>query len=154
MFVTRTFDTVLSNVNGRLGSSGWAEAINTWQATGARIVNNLIHDNWGEGIDFIASSGGTASGNQVCNNFSVGIYSDGSSNVLIDNNRVGSTTSLYDRGYGAAWGVLVASEGGGAVSNVRVTNNRWTRVSGPVSTWNVPASAVTQSGNQSVSDAC
>ncbi|HVJ97415.1 MAG TPA: Calx-beta domain-containing protein, partial [Acidimicrobiia bacterium] len=50
------WNTVLSNTNGIMGSSGWAEAVNTWRATNTTIMHNDVHHNWGEGIDFIISN--------------------------------------------------------------------------------------------------
>jgi parallel beta-helix repeat protein len=139
------WNTVLSNTNARMGSSGWAEAVNTWRATNTTIRDNNIHDNWGEGIDFIASNGGTVTGNRVFDNFSVLVYVDGSSNITISNNQLGTTTTKYDRSR-PPHAVLVASEGGSAVSNITVTYNTLSRTSG-ISTWNVPASCLTASNN-------
>ena len=35
------YNTVMSNVNDALGSGGWAEAMNTWQATNATLTQNI-----------------------------------------------------------------------------------------------------------------
>lgn len=145
--------TVLVNANST-STTGWTEAINTWQSSGTVVRDNNVHDNWGEGIDFINSTGGSATGNRVCDNYSVGVYVDGSSNITIANNRVGSTVATYDRAYGAAWGVLVSSESGGSVSGITINDNEWTRVSGPVSFWNISSSVATQSNNVTTTTAC
>ncbi|HVJ97414.1 MAG TPA: right-handed parallel beta-helix repeat-containing protein [Acidimicrobiia bacterium] len=139
------WNTVLSNANGRMGSSGWAEAVNTWRATDTTIRDNFIHDNWGEGIDFINSSGGTAHNNRVVDNFSVLIYVDGSSNISVVGNELATTTTKYYRST-APSAVLVASEGGGNIANISVTGNRLSRTGG-IRTWNVTPTNLVISGN-------
>ena len=135
------WNTVLSNVDGQMGDSGWAEAVNTWQASNTTIRDNYIHDNWGEGIDFINSNGGSAQYNRVVDNFSVLIYVDGSSNISVEGNDLTTTTTKYHRS-SAPYGVLIASEGGGKVANISVTGNRLSQTSG-IDTWNVdPANLV------------
>ena len=141
------WNTVLSNTNGAMGSSGWAEAVNTWQATNTTIRDNYIHDNWGEGIDFIGSDGGLVADNEVVDNYSVLVYIDGSSNVTIRNNTLATTTGEYDRSFGPPYGVLVADEGGGSgVANIAITGNEFTRTSG-INTWGVTVPGLINSGN-------
>ena len=106
------WNTVMSNLNGAKGSSGWAEAMNTWQATNTTFRNNYIHDNWGEGIDFIQSNGGVASGNTVVDDFSVLIYVDGSKNIEISGNHLATTKSTFYRCSNPPPGVLMANESG------------------------------------------
>jgi len=140
------WNTVTSNVNGAKGSSGWAEAMNTWQATNATFRNNYIHDNWGEGIDFISSKGGVASGNTVVNNYSVLIYIDGSDNISITGNHLSTTNSTFYRGSNPPVGVLMANEGGGGISNITITGNVLTHTGG-ISSWNVTPTNLLMSGN-------
>lgn len=132
------WNTVLSNVDGQMGGSGWAEAVNTWRASNTTIRDNYIHDNWGEGIDFIDSNGGSAHYNLVVDNFSVLIYIDGSSNISVVGNELMTTTTKYHRS-SAPFGVLIAAEGGGNVDNININNNRLSHTSG-ISTWDVKPS--------------
>jgi parallel beta-helix repeat protein len=139
------WNTVLSNVNGQMGSSGWAEAVNTWEASNTTIRDNYVHDNWGEGIDFINSNGGIAHNNRVADSFSVLIYIDGSSNISVVGNELTTTTTKYDRST-APNAVLIASEGGGDVANISVTGNTLSRTSG-IHTWNVDPTNLDITGN-------
>jgi parallel beta-helix repeat protein len=118
------YNTVTSNLNDAFGGGGWAEAMNTWQATNITFRNNNIHDNWGEGIDFIASSGGIADGNTLANNFSVLIYNDDSKNTTITNNHLSVTTSTYNRGSNRPIGIMMSEEGGTVGDdNIAITAN-------------------------------
>lgn len=140
------FNTVLSNVNDARGNAGWAEAINSWRATNVTVTNNVVHDSWGEGIDFIDTSGAVASGNTVTDCFSVLIYTDGSSNVQISGNRLSTTNANFNRSSGAPFGVLIASEGGGAIHDIAVTTNVLSHTSG-ISMWNVTPTNLTIANN-------
>jgi parallel beta-helix repeat protein len=140
------WNTVLSNTNASMGSSGWAEAVNTWRASNTTINNNDIHDNWGEGIDFISSNGGFALSNRVVDNFSTQIYVDGTANVIIHGNFLASTSATYDRS-GLPTGVLMARESGGsAVNGITITNNTFQRTSG-IKSWLITPTNVTNTGN-------
>jgi parallel beta-helix repeat protein len=118
------YNTVMSNLNDARGSSGWAEAMNTWQATNITFRDNYIHDNWGEGIDFIASNGGVADGNIVADNFAVLIYNDDSKNTTITNNHLSVTKSTYNRGSNRPIGIMMSEEGGAVGDdNIAITGN-------------------------------
>jgi parallel beta-helix repeat protein len=141
------WNTVLSNTNGRMGSSGWAEAVNTWQATNTTIRYNNIYDNWGEGVDFIRSDGGTVDSNTIVNNFSALGYIDASSNITIANNYIATTTSKYDRFDDPPWGVLMSSESGSTVpTNITITGNTFVRTRG-IGSWNVTPVNLVTTGN-------
>lgn len=141
------WNTVLSNTDGRLGSSGWAEAINTWHAANTTIRGNYVHDNWGEGVDFIGSNGGLVTDNAIIDNYSVLVYVDGSSNVTISDNELATTTDKYDRESGPPYGVLIANEsGGGSVANIAIANNTFVRTSG-INTWDVTVTGLVTSDN-------
>ena len=140
------WNTVLSNQNDSRGSAGWAEAMNSWQATNATFRNNYVHDNWGEGIDFIDSNGGTAAGNTVVDDFSVLIYVDGSRNIQISGNHLATTKSTFYRSSKPTPGVLIASESGGSVANITVTDNVLSHTGG-ISTWNVTPTNLVVSRN-------
>ncbi|MGZ7087431.1 MAG: right-handed parallel beta-helix repeat-containing protein [Ilumatobacteraceae bacterium] len=141
------WNTVMSNLSDAYGGGGWAEAMNTWQATNTTFRDNYIHDNWGEGIDFIASNGGVVDNNTIIDNYSVLIYTDGSSNIAITNNHLSTTKTTFYRGSSAPFGVLVADEGGSnGVANITVTDNVLTRTSG-ISSWNVQPVNLIVSGN-------
>jgi len=140
------WNTVMSNQNDSRGSAGWAEAMNAWQATNTTFRRNYIHDNWGEGIDFINSNGGVASGNTVVDDFSVLIYVDGSKNIQISGNHLATTKSTFYRSAKPPPGVLMASEGGGAVANITITGNVMSHTGG-ISSWNVTPTNLVVSGN-------
>jgi parallel beta-helix repeat protein len=117
------YNTVMSNANGAFGSHGWAEAMNTWQATNVTFRDNYIHDNWGEGINFISSTGSVADGNTVMNNFSVQIYNGNSKNSTITNNHLSITNSTHSRA-GSQTGVLLSEEScAQKTSNIMISNN-------------------------------
>jgi parallel beta-helix repeat protein len=141
------WNTVMSNLNAAKGSSGWAEAMNTYHATNTTFRNNNIHDNWGEGIDFIASTGGVVTGNTIVDNFSVLVYVDGSSSISITNNHLATTKSTFYRGSNPPVGVLMADESGSrGVANITITSNVLTHTGG-ISSWNVVPTLLTVVGN-------
>lgn len=147
------YNTVMSNLNDAKGTSGWAEAFNTFQSTNTTFRNNYIHNNWGEGIDFLASSGGLADGNRVEANYSVQIYDDGTGSVTITNNKLGDAIPGANRNTN---GVLLGDEGNtGNVKNIVINNNLFygAKNSG-IGFWGiVTRSAYTASGNQRCTNA-
>ncbi|HEX8252962.1 MAG TPA: right-handed parallel beta-helix repeat-containing protein [Thermoanaerobaculia bacterium] len=120
---------VLNN-SDRDESSGWAQAIGTWQVVDIDILKNYVHENFGEGIDCLLSDGCRIVENTVYDNFSVNVYLDNATDTLVNRNfiasgRISNASDYYRNGHGAA-GISMANEDyviQNPLNGLTITNN-------------------------------
>jgi len=137
---------VLTNLNGAMGSSGWACGMATARTGSAAFANatfrsNYVHDVWGEGINGLCSDGTLMEGNRVVDSYSVNYYLDNAKNAVVRNNVAYNTpTGEHRRNGNLPNGLLMATErykGWTAVNsdNIQIYNNLFQRVSTGISFW-------------------
>jgi hypothetical protein len=116
---------VLEN-SARTGTSGWVQALSSYQANYVEMKDNYVYENYGEGIDLVVTDHGNIHGNWVSNNYSANIYLDNAQYVTVDRNFVSFTDSGFTRGGSASHGIAVANEyysTQNPATDITVTNN-------------------------------
>jgi parallel beta-helix repeat protein len=120
------YRTNLSN-QGRQENGAWGSGITMSRTQNAVVTNNLVYENWGEGITATLSDNVRVANNVVYDNYSVQLYLDNATNTIFENNLAYDTgNTAFDRQYGSAAGIQIASEPYGAQNlsgNNTIRNN-------------------------------
>ncbi len=104
------YRTNLSN-QGRQENGAWGSGITMSRTRNAVVTNNLVYENWCEGITATLSDNVRVANNVVYDNYSVQLYLDNATNTIFENNLAYDTGNLaFDRWYGSASGIQIASE--------------------------------------------
>ncbi len=124
---SEVYNSVISNLNGRTGSSGWPTAMGT-QAKGANLRStnitfrrNNIHNNWGEGLSALFVDRYHFHDNVIRDSWSVNIYLDNSADGIVERNFSYKTSA-----WTAAWtprALCFGNEAYSNFSNPRPTEN-------------------------------